>query len=51
MLEWGTDADALREMIGFAAERLMEPDVQALCRDTRGAQWVEVAVDKNRANG
>ncbi len=28
MLEKGTDADVLREMIGFAAQRLMELEVQ-----------------------
>ena len=30
MLEKGTDADLLREMIGFAAQRLMELEVQSL---------------------
>ena len=30
MLEKGTDAELLREMIGFAAERLMELEVQGL---------------------
>jgi putative transposase len=30
MLEKGADADVLREMIGFAAQRLMELEVQSL---------------------
>ena len=30
LLEHSADADLLREMIGFAAERLMELDVQGL---------------------
>jgi len=36
MLEKGTDADLLREMIGFAAERLMELEVQGLTGAAHG---------------
>ena len=31
LLEKGSDATFLREMIGFAAQRLMEPDTETLC--------------------
>ncbi len=37
MLEKGADADVLREMIGFAAERLMELEVQGLTGAGHGA--------------
>ena len=36
MLEKGTDAELLREMIGFAAERLMELEVQGLTGASHG---------------
>ena len=42
LLEKGADADLLREMIGFAAERLMELEVQALT----GAGYSERSPDR-----
>ena len=36
MLEKGTDADVLREMIGFAAQRLMDLEVQGLTGAAHG---------------
>jgi transposase-like protein len=31
LLEKGSDADLLREMVGYVAQRLMELDVESLC--------------------
>ncbi|MBA3777176.1 MAG: hypothetical protein H0X11_12180 [Betaproteobacteria bacterium] len=31
LLEKGSDADLLREMVGYVAQRLMGPDVEGLC--------------------
>ena len=42
LLEKSADADLLREMIGFAAERLMELEVQGLT----GASYGERAPDR-----
>ena len=42
MLEKSADADLLREMIGFAAERLMELEVQG----PTGANYGERAPDR-----
>jgi hypothetical protein len=36
LLEKGSDATLLREMIGFAAQRLMELETEALCGAARG---------------
>jgi putative transposase len=36
MLETGTDADVLREMIGFAAQWLMDLEVQGLTGAAHG---------------
>jgi len=47
LLEKGTDADVLREMIGFAAERLMELDVQALTGAGHGERSPERRVQRN----
>ena len=38
LLEKGSDASVLREMIGFAAERLMELETEAACGAAHGAQ-------------
>ena len=47
MLEKGADADVLREMIGFAAERLMELEVQGLTGAVHGERSAERLVQRN----
>lgn len=47
MLEKGTDADVLREMIGFAAERLMALEVQGLTGAGHGERSPERLVQRN----
>jgi transposase-like protein len=47
MLEKGADADVLREMIGFAAERLMELEVQSLTGAGHGERSAERLVQRN----
>src|SRR5436190_4599115 len=48
LLEKGSDATFLREMIGFAAQRLMELESEALC----GAGYGERSADRrNQRNG
>ena len=36
LLEKGSDADLLREMVGYVAQRLMELDVEGLCGAAHG---------------
>lgn len=36
LLEKGSDADLLREMVGYVAKRLMELDVEGLCGAAHG---------------
>ena len=38
LLEKGSDASFLREMIGFAAQRLMELETEGLCGAGHGEQ-------------
>jgi putative transposase len=47
MLEKGTDAELLREMIGFAAERLMELEVAALTGAGHGERSAGRLVQRN----
>jgi putative transposase len=47
MLEKGTDADLLREMIGFAAHRLMELEIQGLTGAAPGERSAERLVQRN----
>jgi transposase-like protein len=47
MLEKGTDADVLREMIGFAAQRLMDLEVQGLTGAAHGERSADRLVQRN----
>ncbi|TWB23427.1 transposase-like protein [Nitrospirillum amazonense] len=47
MLEKGADADVLREMIGFAAQRLMELEVQGLTGAEPGERSASRLVQRN----
>src|SRR3954469_20750318 len=47
MLEKGTDADVLREMIGYAAERLMEMEVQAVTGAGHGERCPDRQAQRN----
>jgi putative transposase len=47
MLEKGTDADVLREMIGFASERLMEMEIQALTGAGHGERSADRLAHRN----
>ena len=48
LLEKGSDATFLREMIGFAAQRLMELESEALCGAGHGERSAE---RRNQRNG
>src|SRR5690349_11200055 len=41
LLEKGSDADLLREMVGYVAQRLMELDVDGLCGAAHGERSEE----------
>ena len=47
MLEKGTDADVLREMIGFAAQRLMELEIQTLTGAGHGERSADRLAQRN----
>jgi transposase-like protein len=47
LLEKSPDADFLREMIGFAAERLMELEVQGLTGAEHGTRSLERINQRN----
>jgi putative transposase len=47
LLEKGSDATLLREMIGFAAQRLMELEAEGLCGAAHGERSVERANQRN----
>jgi putative transposase len=48
LLEKGSDATFLREMIGFAAERLMQLETEGLCGAAPGERTVD---RRNQRNG
>ena len=50
LLEKSADADLLREMIGFAAERLMELDVEGLTGAAHGARDPERLTHRRRSH-
>ena len=47
LLEKGSDATLLREMIGFAAQRLMELETEALCGAGHGERSAERSNQRN----
>jgi len=47
LLEKGSDASVLREMIGFAAERLMELETEAACGAAHGERSTDRRVQRN----
>ena len=47
LLEKGSDASVLREMIGFAAERLMELETEAACGAAHGERSTDRLVQRN----
>ena len=47
LVEKSADADLLREMIGFAAQRLMELEVHALIGATPGERSPDQLVQRN----
>ena len=51
LIEKGSDADLLREMIGFVAQRLMDVDVESLCGASYGERTVERANSRNGYRG
>ena len=51
LIEKGSDADLLREMIGFVAQRLMDVDVESLCGAGYGERTTERANSRNGYRG
>ena len=47
LLEKGSDANVLREMIGFAAERLMELETEAVCGAAHGERKLDRQAQRN----
>ena len=41
LLEKGSDADLLREMVGFVAQRMMDLDVEGICGAEHGERSAE----------
>src|SRR6201988_5174031 len=51
LLEKGSDATLLREMIGFAAQRLMELESETLCGAGHGERSADRRNQRNQRNG